>query len=466
MSRTKGSPITIKDRRLQVPDDPIIPYIVGDGIGIDVTPVTLEVVDAAIKHAYHGRRQIKWLKVLAGDEAFNASRASKGEAQSMNEEKLQELYLPNETINAIQRYKVAIKGPLSTPIGSGIRSLNVAIRQILDLYTCVRPVKWYHGVPAPLRHPEQLDVVIFRENTEDIYAGIEWEAGSSEVEKVLAFLENEMGFDLPSDSAIGVKPVSITKSKRLIRAAIHYAIDNGLRSVTLVHKGNIMKFTEGAFKLWGYEVALNEFRDQVLTENEYSVLQLKAKNPEYSVPDLLRELSEAGQLGYSIESIGLICKLQETHGGEHLKTKILIKDRIADQMFQQLLLRPSEYDVIATLNLNGDYLSDACAAEVGGLGMAPGANINYDTGVAVFEATHGTAPRHAGLNKVNPGSLILSAVMMLRYLGWSEAADFIEYALQATIESGMVTYDLHRQMENATLVSTSVFGEAIIGNIR
>lgn len=465
MSQIKGSTITVKDNYLVVPDEPIIPFIVGDGVGVDVTPVTLKVIDACVEHAYYGPRKIRWLKTLAGNEAFNASKTSQEEAQTLSDEVLQGLYLPKETIENIERYKVAIKGPLSTPVGSGIRSLNVAIRQILDLYACIRPVKWYHGVPAPLRHPEFLDVVIFRENTEDIYAGIEWESGSPEAGKVLSFLRDEMNSPIPGDSAIGVKPVSVTKSKRLVRAAIQYAIDNNRKSVTLVHKGNIMKYTEGAFMRWGYEVALEEFRDSVVTEREYSVLSMKEKNPEYDESELLRSLTESGQSGYSIESITSILRLLNTHGREHLDSKILVKDRIADQMFQQLLLRPGEYDVIATLNLNGDYLSDACAAEVGGLGMAPGANINYDTGIAVFEATHGTAPRHAGLNRVNPGSLILSAVMMLRYLGWSEAADIVEAALQATIESGVVTYDLHRQMENAVLASTSEFGDAIISNM-
>jgi isocitrate dehydrogenase len=434
-------------------------------VGIDISPVTLKVVDAAVEKAYHGSKSIRWLKVLAGEEALNASKLSHKEIQTLNNEECQAVYLPSETIEAIQKYKVAIKGPLSTPVASGIRSLNVAIRQILDLYACVRPVRWYQGVPSPLKHPEYLDVVIFRENTEDVYMGIEWEAGSPDVAKVRTFLNKEMNCDIPNDSAIGVKPVSSTKSKRLVRAAIQYAIENIRSSITIVHKGNIMKFTEGAFMEWGYEVAKQEFRDYIVTESEYSVLHLKNQRPEFNESDILRELKEVGNTGYTIESIRSILHLNNTHGGYVLDSKILIKDRIADQMFQQLLLRPNEYDVIATLNLNGDYLSDACAAEVGGLGMAPGANINYDTGMAVFEATHGTAPKYAGQDKVNPGSLILSAVMMLRYLGWRKAADITESSLQMTIESGAVTYDLHRQIEDARLVTTSAFGEAIISNM-
>ena len=395
-----------------------IPYITGDGIGEDITPVMMKVVDVAVGKAYPDRR-IEWIKVMAGREARIMSGLSEEELESLTPEEKHEIYLPQETLQTIRKHKIAIKGPLETPVGEGFRSLNVAIRKKLDLYATVRPSKWYPGTPAPLRHPEKLDVVIFRENIEDVYAGIEWRSGSLDAEKVIGFLK-EMGYEVPVDSAIGVKPISETGSKRLIRSAIRYAVENNRRSVTLVHKGNIMKYTEGAFRNWGYEVAETEFKDQTVKETE------------------LKDDSPPG--------------------------KVVIKDRIADQMFQQLLLRPDEYDVIATMNLNGDYLSDACSAEIGGLGMAPGANINFETGTAVFEATHGTAPSHAGLNEANPSSLILSAVMMLRFIQWSEAADLIENALSKTILKKKVTYDLHRQMEGATLISTSEFGDEIIKN--
>ena len=396
-----------------------IPYITGDGIGQDITPVMIKVVDAAVRKAYPDRR-IEWIKVLAGREARIASGLSDGELKSLTPEEKHEIYLPPKTLQTIRKHKIAIKGPLETPVGEGFRSLNVVIRKKLDLYATFRPCKWYPGTPAPLKHPEKLDVVIFRENLEDVYAGIEWKSGSPDAKKVIDFL-SEMGHEVPDDSAIGVKPISETGSKRLIRSAIRYAIENNRRSVTLVHKGNIMKYTEGAFRTWGYEVAETEFKDQTVKETD-----LKDDSP---------------------------------------PSKVVIKDRIADQMFQQLLLRPNEYDVIATMNLNGDYLSDACSAEIGGLGMAPGANINFETGTAVFEPTHGTAPRHAGLNEANPSSLILTAVMMLRFIQWEESADLIENALIKTILNKKVTYDLHRQMESATLVSTSEFGDEIIKNL-
>ena len=422
-----GERITITNGRLNVPDHPIIPYITGDGIGIDISPVMLKVVDAAVDKAYGGRKKIEWLKVLAGDEAIAKNHPELSEEQivAIPPAQRQKLYLPEETIQAIRDYLVAIKGPLTTPVGGGIRSLNVTLRKVLDLYACVRPVR-HIGTPAPVKRPQDLDIVFFRENTEDVYAGIEWRAGTPEAEKVISWLQDEMGVTsirFPRMCGIGVKPISEEGSKRLIRAAIEYAIKNGRDRVTLVHKGNIMKFTEGAFRDWGYEVG-KEFR-QVVTEQELSA-------------------SYAGKLP---------------------KGKILLNDCIADQFFQQMLLRPTEYSVVATMNLNGDYMSDAAAAQVGGLGVAPGANINYTTGISVFEATHGTAPKHAGKNEVNPGSILLSAIEMLRYMGWPEAADLIMTGIVKAIESKHVTYDLERQMEGATLVSCSGFGDEIINNI-
>src|SRR3989344_5377022 len=386
--------IEIVNGKLVVPDNPIIPIIYGDGIGPDVSLTGKKVIDAAVKKAYNGKKKIEWLKVEVGDEA---------------NEKYGE-YLPENSLKALKDYKVSIKGPLTTPVGGGIRSLNVTIRQKLDLYACVRPVRWFSGIPSPVKNPEKLDVVIFRENTEDVYAGIEWKYGSNEVKKVIDFLNDEMGSGIKPDSGIGIKPISKSGSQRIVRAAINYAIKNNRKRISLVHKGNIMKFTEGFFKDIGYETA--------------------------------KEFSDVG-----IEN-----------------AKILINDVIADSMFQQILLRPDEYDVIITTNLNGDYLSDACAAQVGGLGIAPGANINYETGIAVFEATHGTAPKYAGLDKVNPGSFILSGVMMLEYLGWNEAADLIVKGFEKTILQKKVTYDFERLMSGAKLVKCSEFGDAIIEN--
>jgi isocitrate dehydrogenase len=366
----------------------------------------MKVVDAAVQKAYGGKRKIQWKKLEAGEECFK----SKG------------TYLPDETVAAIRDHLVAIKGPLTTPVGGGRRSLNVTMRQVLDLYCCVRPTRWYKGTPCPVKEPEKLDVVVFRENTEDVYAGIEWKEGTPEAQKVIAFLEKEMGKSIRADSGIGIKPMSKTGSQRLIAAAIQYAIDNGRKTVTMMHKGNIMKFTEGAFMEWGYQIATEKFGNKTVTEKEVA----------------------------------------EQYGGKVPEGKILFNDRIADSMFQQVLLRPDEYSVIATPNLNGDYISDACAAQVGGLGIAPGANINYMTGHALFEATHGTAPKHAGQDKVNPGSIILSAVMMLEYMGWKEAAKLIDKALEETIMQKMVTYDLERQIEGAKLVKCSEFGNEII----
>jgi isocitrate dehydrogenase len=396
-----GDAITVVDGEITVPARPIIPYIEGDGTGADIWRATSRVLEAAIAAAYEGERRIVWMEVFAGEKAV----ANTGE------------WLPEETLRALEHFKVSIKGPLTTPVGGGIRSLNVTLRQVLDLYACIRPVRYIPGVPSPVREPEKVDIVIFRENTEDVYAGIEWKAGSPEAEKVRAYLVNEMRADIRDGSAIGVKPMSEFGSKRLINAAIRYALKHHKPSVTLVHKGNIMKFTEGAFRDWGYELARERYAERVATEGE----------------------------------------------GEG-RGRLVIKDRIADAMFQQLLLRPDEYSVIATPNLNGDYLSDAAAAQVGGLGMAPGANIGEE--VAVFEATHGTAPKYANQDKINPGSLILSGVMMLEHMGWQEAADLVVHGLERAIAQKTVTYDLERQMQGAQLVSTSGFGEAIIRNMQ
>jgi len=404
-----GGTIKVVDGALRVPENPVIAIITGDGIGPDVTKVAKRVLDAAVEKAYGGRRKIVWFHVPAGEASF----------------KEYDEWLPEDTVKAISHYVVAMKGPLTTPVGGGIRSLNVALRQALDLFACVRPVKWIRGVPCPVKNPEKLDIVIFRENTEDVYAGIEWEQGTMEARKVWMFLTEEMGVSLREDSGLGVKPISITGTKRLVRAAIKYALKNNRRSVTLVHKGNIMKFTEGAFRNWGYQVATEEFRKKIVTEEE----------------------------------------LDTKYGGKMPKGRILIKDRLADSMFQQVLLRPEDYDVIATPNLNGDYLSDACAAQVGGLGMAPGANINYETGVALFEPIHGTAPKYANLDKVNPSSMILSGILMLQYLGWQEAAELIVKGLEKTIEQKTVTYDLERQIEGAKLLKCSEFGNAVIENM-
>jgi isocitrate dehydrogenase len=392
------------DGSLVVPHDPIIPFIEGDGIGPDIWAATRRVVDASVEKAYGGAKRIVWMEVLAGEKAYDAS----GE------------WLPEETFEALREFKVGIKGPLTTPVGGGIRSLNVTLRQVLDLYACIRPVRYIPGVPSPVREPHKLDVVIFRENTEDVYAGIEWASGTEEAEKVRRFLVDEMGADIREKSGIGVKPISPFGTKRLVAMAIRYAQQRGRDSVTLVHKGNIMKFTEGAFREWGYEVARERFADHTISE-------------------------------------------AETWDGADATGKIVIRDRIADAMFQQILLRPDEYSVLAMPNLNGDYMSDAAAAQIGGLGMAPGANMSDD--IALFEATHGTAPKYAGQDKVNPGSLILSAVMMLEHLGWGEAADLVVRGLEGAVGARTVTYDLERQMEGAKLVSTSGFAEAIVAHM-
>ena len=405
---TSGEKITIKDGKLNVPDQPILGFVEGDGIGPDITKASLRVWDAAVAEAYGGQRKIHWCEIYLGEKA--------AEIYDGN-------YFPNETLEAIKELVVAIKGPLTTPVGGGFRSLNVALRQDLDLYACVRPVRYYPGVPSPMRHPEKVDVIIFRENTEDVYAGIEYQSGTPENVKLAKFLREEMGAEFFEDAGLGIKPISPFGSKRLVRKAIQYAIDHGRDSVTLVHKGNIMKFTEGAFRNWGYELARDEFPDQTITENEL-----------YSV-----------------------------YGGKQPAGKVVIKDRIADIIFQLLQLRPEEFSVLATMNLNGDYLSDAVAAEVGGIGIAPGANMADH--VAVFEATHGTAPKYANLDKVNPGSLMLSGVMMLQYMGWTEAAELIESALAKVIADKMVTYDFARQMDGATEVPTSKFADLLIAKM-
>ncbi len=410
--------------RISVPDIPVIPFIEGDGTGPDIWNASVRVIDAAVAKAYQGKRKIAWREVFAGEKAFKQT----GE------------WLPQETLDIIREYLVAIKGPLTTPVGGGIRSLNVALRQILDLYTCVRPVRYFHGVPSPVKHPETTDMIIFRENSEDIYAGIEWMQGTPEVEKVIRFLIDEMGVKkirFPESSSIGIKPVSKEGTERLVRAAILYAIEHKKPSVTLVHKGNIMKFTEGQFKQWGYELAEKEFGDNVFTWLTYD--KIKASDGEQAA-DALQKAAVAGG-------------------------KIIIKDVIADAFLQQILTRPAEYSVIATLNLNGDYISDALAAIVGGIGIAPGANINYITGHAVFEATHGTAPKYAGKDQVNPGSVILSGVMMLEYMGWMEAAAMIVKGLEGAIRNKRVTYDFERLMEGATKLKCSEFGTEIIANM-
>ncbi len=408
---SEGEQISISNGELEVPNNPVIHFIEGDGIGVDITPVMIDVVDSSVELAYSGDRKIHWREVLAGQKAFDST----GE------------WLPEETKKSMRENLISIKGPLTTPVGGGIRSLNVALRQQLDLFACVRPVRWFDGTPSPVKDPGSVDMVIFRENSEDVYAGIEWEAGSPEVARVIDFLQNEMGVDkirFPDTSGLGIKPISEQGTSRIVRAAIKYAIENDRGSVTLVHKGNIMKFTEGGFRDWGYDIAKTEF-------------------------------------GASEIDGGPWCSFPNPNTG----TEIIVKDVIADAMLQQILTRPREYEVLATMNLNGDYISDALAAQVGGIGIAPGANINYDTGVAIFEATHGTAPKYSGQNKVNPGSLILSAEMMLRHMGWTESADLIVKGMEGAISSKKVTYDFERLMEDATLLSCSDFGRAIVSHM-
>ena len=406
-----GETITLENGVLNVPNNPTIHYIEGDGIGVDISPVMIKVVDAAVSKAYDGEKQIHWSEVLAGEKAFNNT----GE------------WLPNATLDAMRNGLVSIKGPLTTPVGGGIRSLNVALRQKLDLFACVRPVRWYDGTPSPVKAPQDVDMIIFRENSEDVYAGIEWEAGTEGVAKLIDFLQNEMGVDkirFPNTSGIGIKPISQEGTARIVRAAIKYAVENDKDSVTLVHKGNIMKFTEGGFRDWGYQLAKDEF----------GAVELDG---------------------------GPWCVFDNPNTGK----QIIVKDVIADAMLQQIITRPAEYSVLATMNLNGDYISDALAAQVGGIGIAPGANINYDTGIAIFEATHGTAPKYAGQDKVNPGSVILSAEMMLRHMGWTNAADLIVKGMEGAISAKTVTYDFERLMNDAKLLKCSEFGDAIISHM-
>jgi isocitrate dehydrogenase len=404
----EGQKITVSNGKLHVPDNPILAYIEGDGIGYDIMTASKRMWDAAVEKAYGGKRKVAWMEIYCGEKAANLYSGN---------------YMPEETFDALREFKVGIKGPLTTPVGGGFRSLNVTLRQVLDLYSCVRPVRWYRGVPSPLRAPEEIDVVIFRENTEDVYAGIEYEAGSPENEKLARFLREELGAEFFEGAGLGIKPISAFGTKRLVRAAIRYAIDHKRSSVTLVHKGNIQKFTEGAFQKWGYEVAAQEFADETIAWSD----------------------------------------VEKKHGGRVPEGKILVQDTIADIMFQKMLLRPSEHDVIATPNLNGDYLSDAIAAEVGGVGIAPGANIGDE--VALFEATHGTAPKYTNLDKVNPGSLLFSGVMMLEHIGWQEAADLVTTAYEKTLDQKVVTYDFARQMDGATEVKTSEFATAVINNM-
>lgn len=422
---TQGEKITVENGKMNVPNHAIIPYIEGDGTGPDIWAAASRVLEQAVEKAYNGEKKIVWKEVLAGQKAYDKT----GE------------WLPSETLETIRDYKIAIKGPLTTPIGGGIRSLNVALRQELDLFTCLRPVRYFEGVPSPVKHPEDVDMQIFRENTEDIYAGIEWQEGTDEVKKVIDFIQNEMGVDkirFPETSGIGIKPVSKEGTERLVRAAIEYALNEGKKSVTLVHKGNIMKFTEGAFKSWGYELAEREYGDKVFTWNEYDAIADEKGREEADKAQ--KEAEDAG--------------------------KIIVKDAIADIFLQQILTRPKEFEVVATMNLNGDYISDALAAQVGGIGIAPGANINNDTGHAIFEATHGTAPKYAGMDKVNPSSVILSGTLMLDHLGWREASEINRKSLWIKqLQAKVVTYDFARLMDNATEVKTSEFADELIKNM-
>src|SRR6516225_4583067 len=455
---TDGKKIGYANGKYDIPDNPIIPFIEGDGTGRDIWKASLRVFDAAVEKAYKGKRRVAWYEVFAGEKAKAKF----------------DTWLPDDTVEAIREFRVAIKGPLTTPVGGGIRSLNVALRQILDLYACVRPVKYYQGVPSPVKHPERMDVVIFRENTEDVYAGVEWEQGTPECARLIEFLNKDMlksgKKQIRLDSGVGIKPISVTGTKRLVRMAILHALQNGLKTVTLVHKGNIQKFTEGAFRKWGYEIAVDEFRDKVVTERESWILDNKDKNPNLSVAQNA-EMIEPGMefappaFRQSVEKEvkDILDAIYSSHGNGAWKKKIMINDRIADSIFQQIVTRPEEYSVLATPNLNGDYISDAAAAQVGGLGIAPGANIG--DGYAIFEATHGTAPKYADKDVINPGSVILSGVMMFRLLGWNEAADLVEHGMERAIEQKKVTYDFERLMEGATKVKTSEFASHIIQNM-
>ncbi len=453
-----GQAIGYSDGKYAVPDTPVIPFIEGDGTGRDIWRASQRVFDAAVEKAYGGKRAVKWFEVLAGEKAYRQT----------------ENWLPDDTVKATVDFRVSIKGPLTTPVGGGIRSLNVALRQLMDLYQCVRPVKYYAGVPSPVKSPEKLDVVIFRENTEDIYAGIEFREGTPEAKKFISFVNDEMlkggKKKIRLDSGVGVKPISITGSKRLVRAAIRYAIEHGRTVVTLVHKGNIQKFTEGAFREWGYEVATAEFRAETVTERESWILGNVEENPQITPEENARRIEPGMEfapaefgLGVVEEVRSVLQSIGETHGKGQWKKKILVNDRIADSIFQQIIIRPSDYSVLATTNLNGDYISDAAAAQVGGLGIAPGANIG--DGYAVFEATHGTAPKYADKDVINPGSVMLSGVMLFDFLGWPEAARLIERSMEKTIGQKFVTYDFERQMQGATKAKTSEFASRMIENM-
>jgi isocitrate dehydrogenase len=453
-----GQPIEYSHGQFSVPDNPIIPFIEGDGTGRDIWKASQRVFDAAVEKAYGGKRSIKWFEIFAGEKAYKQFNT----------------WLPDDSVNAARDLRVSIKGPLTTPVGGGIRSLNVALRQILDLYSCVRPVKYYQGVPSPVKHPEQVDIVIFRENTEDVYSGVEFKQGTEDAAKLISFLNTEMlgktKKRVRTDSGVGIKPISIFGTKRLVRCAIKHALESGRKSVTLVHKGNIQKFTEGAFREWGYEVATQEFREHTVTEREGWILGNVEAKPGITI-EQNAALIEPG-LEFAPQSFrdelyaevkGVLDSIGASHGNGAWKSKILINDRIADSIFQQIIIRPSDYSILATSNLNGDYISDAAAAQVGGLGIAPGANIG--DGYAVFEATHGTAPKYADKDVINPGSVILSGVMLLDFIGWKEAAKLIETAMEKTIVQKFVTYDFERQTQGATKVGTSEFATRIIGNM-
>jgi isocitrate dehydrogenase len=454
-----GSAIGYANGKYQVPDNPIVPFIEGDGTGRDIWKASLRVFNAAVEKAYQGKRHVAWYEVFAGEKAKSKF----------------DNWLPDDTISAIRDFRVAIKGPLTTPVGGGMRSLNVALRQILDLYGCVRPVKYYQGVPSPVKHPERMDIVIFRENTEDVYAGVEWEQGTPEAAKLIKFLNEDMlkggKKQIRLDSGVGIKPISITGTKRLVRMAIQHALESGRKTVTLMHKGNIQKFTEGAFRKWGYEVATDEFRDQVVTERESWILDNQDKSAGLTVEQNAEQIEpgiefapDSFRQSVNAEVKAVLDRIYASHGKGAWKKKLMINDRIADSIFQQVVTRPEEYSVLATPNLNGDYISDACAAQVGGLGIAPGANVG--AGYAIFEATHGTAPKYADKDVINPGSVILSGVMMFRFLGWNEAADLIEHGMESTIQQKKVTYDFERLMEGATKVKTSEFAGFIIENMK
>jgi isocitrate dehydrogenase len=454
-----GRPIEYLVGKYRVPDNPVIPFIEGDGTGRDIWKASRRVLDAAVEHAYGGKRRVAWFEVFAGEKAYNAFQQ----------------WLPEDTVEAIRDFRIAIKGPLTTPVGGGIRSLNVALRQILDLYACVRPVRYFPGVPSPVRSPERMNVMIFRENTEDVYAGIEWRSGTPEAKKLLEFLNNEMlkgmGKQIRWDSGVGIKPISPTGTKRLVRRAVQHALENGRKTVTLVHKGNIQKFTEGAFRDWGYELAREEFRSQVITERESWIVDNLDRNPGLTIEKNaamiepgLEQATESFKQSVYTEVKQTLDAIYATHGKGQWKKKLMVNDRIADSIFQQVLTRADEYEVLATPNLNGDYLSDACAAQVGGLGMAPGANIG--DGFGCFEATHGTAPKYADKDVINPSSVMLSGAMMFEFIGWKEAAQLIQDGIARTIQQKRVTYDLERLMPGATKLSTSAFASAIIENMQ